>query len=100
MLALISVRLVLALAVWRHVQRGAGASRKFGAATGTLFSIVSMLQFHLPFYAADHCPTHCACACSHAWRWLIQGVMSWDDPANLVSELGSRSLPWHLLLPH
>ena len=67
--------------LWRGMRVRRTLSRN-SARTGTLFSIVSML-FHLPFYGQTTAQ-HIALVLVLRVAWLIQGVMSWDDPGNLV----------------
>jgi alpha-1,6-mannosyltransferase len=100
--ALVLVRLVLAAAVW-HGVRGVrrALDRSFGPATGTCFTAVSVLQFHLPFYAGRPLPnTFALVLVLHAWRWVIRGVQRWEGGAAAAAELSGGIAPvpppWHL----
>ena len=98
-LALIIVRLILAASVWHGLCAVRRAlARKFGATTGTLFTVVSMFQFHLPFYAGRPLPnTFALVLVLHAWCWLIRGSDEVEDIKGDAAQCDQTlSPPWHL----
>ena len=97
-LALMIIRILLAAAVWHGlccVRRA--LSGKFGQATGTCFTVVSLMQFHIPFYAGRPLPnTFALVFVLHAWCWIIRGVQRWDNVPATETVGSAPTALWHL----
>jgi alpha-1,6-mannosyltransferase len=91
MYALILVRLVLAACTCHalsNVRRELG--KQFGPLCSVLFTTMTCLQFHLPFYAGRPLPNIFALILvTHAWRHLVQ-----SSCYSLVPTANCMSLPW------
>ena len=85
--ALIIVRLVLAAIVCHALSNlRRELCKQYGFICGILFTIISILQFHLPFYAGRPLPnTFALILVIHSWRWLVHGSSSTENTVSTTT---------------